>query len=254
MSRHWTRSYGKPDYLVRAVERICDIFDTLQREPDGVTVPTVVKRTGISRSTLLHYLTTLEARRYVEHDQPGGVYRLGHAFLPAKAQHIDVLLQRARRHLEEIREQLGETVSLGLLDGNRILRLDVAESEEPLRVTRTVGASEPLHASALGKAIAAELGDDRVTDLLTAEGMPRFTERTITDPETYVAHLAQVRGRGYALDDAEHEPDVGSVAVAVPGDRFLVGLSVCVPADRLSPYRAENIADVLEQHARALSR
>ncbi len=239
---------------MRAVKRICDVFDVLQREPEGVTLPSALERTGISKPSLLRCLTTLETRRYVEHDRGTGVYRLGVAFLPVKARHIDMLLQRTRRHLTELREQLRETAILGLLDGNRVLCLDVAESEEPLRVRRTAGEREPLHASALGKAIAAELGDERVSSLLAAEGMARLTDRTITDAETYLAQLAEIRGRGYAVDESEHEPHVGSVAVAMPGDRFIAGLSVCVPADRLSPSRAVNIADVLEQHAGALSR
>jgi IclR family acetate operon transcriptional repressor len=254
MARHWRSGHGKPDYRVRAVSRVCDLFDALQGAVDGVTIDSVVRSTGMSKPTLLRYLATLEARRYAERNPATGSYRLGGAFLPVRALHLDVLMQRARRHLEEVCAQLAETVTLGLLDGGHVIYLDVAESPSSLRVSQRRGEREPLHASALGKAIAAELADVRVRDLLEAGGMPRYTDRTITSPQRYLAELEEVRGRGWAVEDGEHEPGIGGVAVALPGDRFVAGLGVSAPADRLSPHRAENIADVLEHHVRALAR
>lgn len=254
MGRQWRTGSGSPDYSVRAVRRVCDVFDLLQRETQGVTVAVAAQLLGMSRSSLLRYLMTLERRRYVECDPATGKYRLGAAFLPVQALHVDVLLQRARRHLEELRELLKETVSLGLLEGTNVLCLDVSESENSLRVTREPGEREPLHASALGKAIGAELGDGRVTDLLEDAGMRQFTARTITDPDAYLAELAEVRKRGYATEEGEYRADICTVAVALPGDRFIAGLSVSLPAERFTPYRADNIADVLEAHMRQLSR
>jgi IclR family acetate operon transcriptional repressor len=237
-----------PPDQVFAVLRVCDLLDVLQQAPEGITLHAATLITQMPKTSVFRYLATLQERRYVERDPDTGVYRLGAAFLPVCSRDIDVLTERARGHLDQLREQFSETASLGLLDGNRILYLEVVESPKHLRVAHDRGEHEPVHATALGKALAAELADERVRELLAAEGMPPLTERTLTDPDRYLAELRAVRDRGWALEDGETQPGSRSVAVAVPGDHLLAGLSISAPAARLTLDKAERIASALGQH------
>src|ERR1700741_1193524 len=187
-------------YSIRAVQRVCDLLDLLQQEPDGTSLVRAAEVTKLPKSSAFRYLATLEARRYVERDPVNGEYRLGLALLPMQARQLDVLTRRARPYLERLQAEFGETANLGLLDGNRVVYLDIVESAHEMRLAARPGARDPLHAPALGKAIAAHLPAERVRSILKAEGMPRLTEHTITTQRDYMRALEDVREAEYALD------------------------------------------------------
>lgn len=85
--------------------------------------------------------------------------------------------------------------------------------------------------------------------MLVRAGMPRRTEHTITDPEAFLADLALVRMRGYALDDGEQELGVRCVAVAVPDAPRAMGMSVSGPTPRMSGDMVAKAAPILARAA-----
>jgi IclR family acetate operon transcriptional repressor len=85
-----------------------------------------------------------------------------------------------------------------------------------------------------GKVIATILPEDAVRHILKVEGMPRLTERTLTDPDGFVAAVASVRNDGYAIDDRENEVDGRCVAVPFALSRIYAAVSLSAPSSRLS--------------------
>src|SRR6266511_2671442 len=210
---------GRTNYSIRAVHRVCEILDLLQQASSGAALLDVARATRLPKSSAFRYLATLERRRYVERDPVTGSYRAGSAFLPLRAHEPELLARRARPHMERLRDRLGETINLGMLEGNRVIYLEIVESHRAMRLAARRGDRDPVHATALGKAIAANLPDRRVRAILEAEGMPQLTQRTLTDQDAYLVEMAGTRERGYALDDGEHEIDGRCVAVPVIGIR-----------------------------------
>lgn len=239
---------GRTDYSIRAVQRVCEILDLLQQEPRGAALLDVARATRLPKSSAFRYLATLEARRYVERDPVTGSYRAGSAFLPLRAHEPELLARRARPHLERLRDRVEETVNLGMLEGNRVIYLEIVESHRAMRLAARPGDRDPIHATALGKAIAANLPERRVRAILESEGMPRLTRRTVTDQAAYLAELAATRERGYALDDGEYEIDGRCVAVAVAGN-LPAAISYSAPAARFPLDRVPGIAAVLREVA-----
>ncbi len=243
-----------PAYPLRAVDRVCDILDILANSPEGVSLTAVAEGADLPKSSAFRYLTALEARHYVERDPRSGFYRLGLAFRPQNTHAAERLTALARPALEKLRDQLRETTNLGVLDGAYIIHTVVAESPQMMRLAARVGERGYVHSTALGKAICANLPEDRVRSILAAAGMPRFTDATITDPDAYLAELDRVRANGYGLDDAENQPAGRCVAVAVEGVGLPAGISVSAPADRFPPERTDEIVAQLRRVARSLTR
>jgi IclR family transcriptional regulator, acetate operon repressor len=141
---------------------------------------------GLPKSSVFRYLSTLEARGYAERDPETDHHRLGLALLPRQARQLDLLVQAVRPYLESLRAELEETVSFAVLDGDRALQLEVMQSPRGVRTTAEPGDREPLHASAVGKALASQLDDGRVRTLLRSAGAPRLTPpRSSTPPPTW---------------------------------------------------------------------
>jgi IclR family acetate operon transcriptional repressor len=240
-------------YSIRAVKRVCDLLDLLQREPGGASLARAAEVTNVPKSSAFRYLVTLEERRYVERDPVTGDYRLGLALLPMQTRQLDVLTRRARPYLDRLQAEFGETTNLGLLDGNRVVYLDIVESPHAMRLVASRGDRDALHSTALGKALAAKLPVDQVRSILRDEGMPRHTQRTLTTQREYLAQLDLVRKQGYAIDDEENEVGARCVGVALPSENLPLAISVAGPAARLTSARVPEIAERLQTAAHDLA-
>jgi IclR family acetate operon transcriptional repressor len=239
-------------YAVRAVDRVCSVLNLLQESSEGVSLMDVAAATGLPKASAFRYLWTLESHRYVERDPVTGLYRFGLAFLPLQARQLGLLRQRALPHMEKLRDEYGETVNLGLLDGNRVIYLEIVESLKSVRLAARPGDRDALHSTALGKAIASSLPAKRVRAILAAERMPAATSKTITDPEIYLRELEAVRRDGYALDNGENEPDGRCVAVPITSLGLPAALSLSAPAARLPLRRVGDVAGALARAAERL--
>lgn len=233
------------DYSVRAVDRVCLILNLLQESVDGITLNEVAQTTGLPKSSAFRYLWTLENRRYVERGEDGNVYRLGLGFVGMQSRNLEILRERVRPLLDHLREEFGETANLGLLDDDHVIHVDVVESRRGVRVAATRGDRVPLHCTALGKAIASRLPDDRVGDLLKQAGLVRRTSHTIGSLDEYFDELTKVRRAGYAIDDRENEDDARSVAIPLPGTHLPAALGVSGPSSRFTLSDARRIARTL---------
>jgi IclR family transcriptional regulator, acetate operon repressor len=248
------RGEDRNPYTIRAAERVVDILDLLHRAPEGVTLAEVAASTAMPKSSAFRYLSTLEARGFVERDGSVGNYHLGVTLVPPRTPQLERLAAQARPVLAHLRDKLGETVNLGILDGARVAYLAIVESRRGMRFAARAGDREPMHSTALGKAIASLLDEERVRAILAAEGMPQRTARTITDPDLFIKEMDEVRRTGFAIDRRENEEDGCCVAVPVAGIRVAAAISLSAPAVRLSEEQAERAAPALRRAALRLSR
>lgn len=235
-------------YAVRAVDRVLDVLDALRARPRGASLAEIAGTTGLPRSSVFRYLATLEARGYVERDSRGSAYRLGMGLADAPPR-LSSLAATAKPHLEELRDRLQDTVNLGILDGTRVTYLEILESPMAFRFAARAGDRNPIHCTALGKALAAQLDDGDIRRILAAEGMARVTPRTITQPTQLLREIAEVRRHGFAIESGENEEGGGCVAVAISGFDVPAAVSVSAPDSRLSPERVEEVVMALREVA-----
>lgn len=228
-------------YSIRAVDRVCDILDTLANSTDGAHLSDVAEATNLPKSSAFRYLAALEHRHYVQRRNESGTYTLGPAFRPQDNTGIEQLAEAARPALEQLRDRYAETTNLGILDGTQIVHILVAESPHMMRLAARVGERGGVHSTALGKAILAHQPEQRVRSILHATGMPRFTDTTLVDVEAYLAELERTRHLGFGIDEEEHQTDGRCVAVAIPDLPIPAGISVSAPASRMSAAAAAKV-------------
>ena len=59
--------------------------------------------------------------------------------------------------------------------------------------------------------------EEQTRKIIESGGLPRFTENSIVDPESYYRELKRVREKGYAIDDEEYIMGVRAVASPLMG-------------------------------------
>ena len=105
-----------------------------------------------------------------------------------------------------------------------------------------VGSTAPAHCTAVGKAMLACLSDAELARFFEQVSFVAYTERTLTKREKLEADLEQVRSRGYAICDEEHEAGVACVAAAIRGRRGepVAAISLSGPAARMVRHLGED--------------
>jgi DNA-binding IclR family transcriptional regulator len=142
----------------------------------------------------------------------------------------DRLVKEAQAILRELALALRASAHLAVLAGDNLVIVAKEASPEHIQVTTRVGGRTPLHASALGKVLLADLPEKKRTALL-GQPLTRFTERTITDPRTLQKALDEVRERGFAVELEEEHVGVGCIGAPVRDSlgRWVAAISVAGP-------------------------
>ena len=214
-----TVSVSRPKNLVQTIERASTIFDVLAKNPQGLSVKNLSEKVNLPMGTTHRLLASLAYFGLISQDLVSKKYHLGFKLVNlanALLGQID-LRTVARPHLMDLARKVNETIHLVILDQKEALFLDRIESSEDrlgLQMVSKVGMRTPAHCCGVGKVLLAALSEKELDDIIEAKGLPKRTEKTITDPDQLKLHLEAVRNQGYAVDDEEE--DLGTRCVAAP--------------------------------------
>jgi IclR family KDG regulon transcriptional repressor len=225
----------------RTLSRGLDILERLASAGEfGLGPSAVAEEAGLDKATVSRLLRTLVEAGYVRQDSATRKYRLtGKLIRLAQGVAASLDLQRvARPHLMALRDRVGETVNLGVLEDLSVYYVDKLESENSIRLVSDAGRTMPLHSTALGKAILSVLPESERDELCQKIKFVRQTDRTICDLEQFEVELRTTRTRGYAIDDQENEPLATCVAAAIvgPDGRPAGAISVSAPHFRVQDH------------------
>lgn len=237
------------------VERAIDVLLLFDEQHPVLSAAEVARRLGMSRSTTYRYLQSLRSYQLVEEDEAGG-YRLGpRVFQLARVARQGLgLSEIALPLMRELAARFGEAVLLTRRSGNHVVCVERVESRHPMRLSYERGEVLPLHAGASAKVILAFLQPDEI-DAVLARPLPRYTERTVTDPERLRADLAAIRAAGYAITEGEVDPGVRAVAAPIyhPSGEVVAALTVVGPAFRMDDRVLPEVLDAVRAAARTIS-
>lgn len=224
----------------------------LIRDRGTVGVTEVAESLDQSKSTIHHYLTTLEDRGYVEQEEDG--YSLGLRFLTlgGVARDREQLFHLSKADVDRLAAETGEKARLIVERDWQGITLHQAEGDQIGETRTCVGSTEDLHSTAAGKALLAALPSEQVDEYVRTQDLASHTANTITDPDQLRAELDRIRSRGVALDDQEHYEGVRCVAAPVSArEQGVLGtLSVSGPTTRLDDERFRStIPDKLQTAA-----
>lgn len=225
---------------VQSLDRALSMLERLA-EADGMTLTDLAQSVGLAPSTTHRLLTTLQQRRFADFDEEYGVwvigvgaFNVGNAFLRNRR-----IVTLGRPVMRRLMEDVGETVNLAVEDQNELVYVTQFESHAPMRAFFRPGRRAPMHASAVGKAMLAEMDDAALAELLHRKGMPRFTDKTIVEPAALRAELARTRERGWGVDDEEHTMGMRCVAATIHNEHgeVIAGVSLSGPSVRVTEGR-----------------
>lgn len=217
---------------------------------DGWVGPRALARDlGMSPATAHRYLATLTDTGYARQDPVTGQYALTLkvAWLSSQVLQRVNLINISRPHIEALQKATSETIHIGVLDNIRVVCVDKVDSNQPVQLRSAVGRQMLIHATSLGRAILAYLGEKEREAILAHIDQPAITQRTITSIEGLRQELEQVKLRGYAIDDEESQAGIRCVGAPlfdhtgnVVAALSISGWTITMTRDRI-PQLAEQV-------------
>jgi IclR family transcriptional regulator, acetate operon repressor len=233
----------EPRSGAQAVDRALEVLRAFEDADDDLGITDLAGATGLTPSTA-HRLTRALCRGgLLVQDPRTERYQLGPLLV--------VLGRRAEQRLgyvailpvlDRLAAETEESLSVGIRNGAELLVVLHQPSPQPLRFDQEPGARAPLHTSAMGKALLAFSADPRA-EVDALPHLERRTSHTITSRAELLAQLAEVRDRGWALNDEERDEGVRAVAAPICNQSGVAQAAVAVqgPTVRLDDARVDEL-------------
>jgi len=199
-----------------AVERAMAMLEAVAQEPEGLSNAEISRKLQIPKSSASYILRTLEKQGYLNRTPETGKYRVGLKVLSLSRGALSGIDVRevALPIMRHLMEKTHLTCHLAILDGSDAVYIEKVEPQGFIKMDTWVGRRMRVHATSVGKAMAAHISRERLEKILAESGMEKRTPKTITTLPRLLKDLEKVREQGYAVDDQEN--NMGARCVGAP--------------------------------------
>ena len=214
----------KDTSIIYSLDKGLFLLETIEQAAQPISLQELWQTLKWDKSTIYRLLVTLEKRGYIHRDPKERKYSLGlkiYALYDSLIRKLDVQ-QITKSHLALLARRTGQTAHLAVAVGSCIVFIDRAVGSEILSVNTQIGAMEPLHCTALGKAYLAYVEPEKLEELL-AGPLVKYTPRTIVSRRGLQKEMAAIRDRGYAVDDEEYNDGILCIASPILNAHGLPG-------------------------------
>lgn len=243
---------------MKSVKKAIEVLEALAKRENGVGITELSKELNLPKSTIHQILSVFKSVRFVEQNSEDKKYHLGlRIFELGNIVQSQLQLRKiAHSYLYNLSRRTNETTYLVVLEGSRTVYIDCVESRARLRAHPLFGIRVPLHCTGVGKAIMAFLPEVKINEIIHEDGLERFTENTITDPQVLKQELKKIRKRGYAIDNMEHEEGIRCVGAPIRNyqKEVFAAISASGPSQRFDPPRIKAMSKLIMETAEEISR
>jgi IclR family transcriptional regulator, KDG regulon repressor len=214
---HYGERMKKTGYFAPSVKKAFQILQIIADSSSGLGVSELSKRLGLGKSTVHGITMGLEDLGVLVRDPVQKKFNLGYTLLELSRRAYSRIQLRdvARGPTERLMEKVGETVFLGIVNGDRVTILDVVDSQNEMKITSPPGTRLPLLAAATGKVFLAQFEAKKAKEIIQKMGLARFTPKSIFDLKKFLKEVEETKKRGYAIDDEEYMPGVRAIAAPI---------------------------------------
>jgi DNA-binding IclR family transcriptional regulator len=248
-----------PSYGVPPVERAFRLLRHIAAGDSVANMSVSARALGISRTTLMRLIATLEAEHIIERKADGSGYSLGLGLvgLAGQALYASDLVHVGDPVIAGLAQQLGLSTHIGVLDGADVLYVARRTPNAHLVSNVGIGSRLPAHATTMGRIILAHLPVSEIEELYRNTPLKRITDKTPVTLQALLAQCAIDRTAGLAWSDSHYEAGIASAA-AVLFDRLghVIGaLNVTGPTSSFATHasRHAQIGDAVCAAANTIS-
>jgi len=244
-------SLREPRYS-QSLERGLAILECFSPERPVWGIADLAEELGMSRSTTHRYALTLTALGYLVRGSRRK-YQLGLRVtdLGLSTLSSTSLREHARPHLEELGRRAPYTLAIAVLDGPELLSVDRLRGSRRGQHLIDLGMGEgsylPVHCTAMGKLLAANLPPREQRELIAGLKLDRLGPNSISSRTALRSEFAEILSQGLATGDEELASGLYEIAAPVRSQTREVFAAVGMVAHR-SMISLEQMVEHLGPH------
>jgi IclR family pca regulon transcriptional regulator len=206
---------GRQPHFVQSLERGLTVIRAFDAGSPEMTLSDVARKTGLTRAAARRFLLTLVDLGYMRTDGRAfaltpRILELGYSYLSSLS-----LPEIAAPHLESLVEEVHESSSVSVLDGEDIVYVARVPTARIMTVAINIGTRFPAYATSMGRVLLAGLPDAEFDAYLAGARMERRSPRTIATVDELRTEIRRVRSQGWAIVDQELEEGLRSAAAPI---------------------------------------
>jgi DNA-binding IclR family transcriptional regulator len=213
---------------------------------------------GINPASVSKMLSTLAAQGFARKDKATRRYLLGYKLIELSTRLIESMDIRAtaRPVLESLEAATDEVINLAAYHIGDLIYIDKYEGTRSLRMHSKIGGRANWTNTAVGKAVFANLPEHEQAYILETLTFARKTPASITSRDVFLAQVAEVTERGYAVDLEENEEGIVCVGAAVLdySEKAVGAVSISWPVVRGGLNRLDELQVLLKKACKEISR
>jgi DNA-binding IclR family transcriptional regulator len=222
---------------VQSLDRGLAIVQAIAGASQPLSLGQVAELLGVDRSTAFRLLHTLKRRGFVAMPSGRKDYILGSAIWTLH-NHYDwskMLVKVASDQLKLLAAQTNETSHIAIREGNQALFMDCAAATHMVAVSSRIGELLPLYCTAHGKALLVDSSEEYLKVLFGNRPLKKFTAATLSTVPELVKDIANIKKRGYTVDDAEFRDEIRCIAAPIRLGTEVVGsIGISAPVQRVT--------------------
>lgn len=235
----------QPDH--KPTLRVLDLLEVLAQHPEGSTLTDLSQATGISKSTLVPILRTMERHHFISIDPVEKSYTVGIKAFSVGSSFVEKVpvVPLLREEMERAVNVCQETCQLGVLDGPDVLYIAKVDSTQAIRLISSIGKRIPAYCTALGKALLSETSPEAIRELFPGP-LDTLTSHTLATVDDVVAQIALQRREGVFRESEESSENV--VCFSVPlrrSGKIVAAVSISVLKFRLDEDKEREVIECL---------
>lgn len=243
---------------VPALAKALWILEMLAGSRVGLSLPEIVKKTGLPKSSVHCILVTLQRQGYLYRNENTSRYMFGLKLFSLANMAVSglKLRQQAAPYLYPLMQQTGMTTHMAILEHNEAILIEKIDPVGASRQATWLGKRMEVHCTGIGKAIIAYLPEERLNELLRERPLPRHNENTIASAKRLKDDLAATAKRGYSIDDEEDEIGHRCIGVPVFDQTSLVigAISIAGTSAQITAENAHHLAQRVKRAGASISR
>ncbi|SIS67521.1 transcriptional regulator, IclR family [Zobellia uliginosa] len=247
----------KSTYNVPNLERGLSIIELLATRTNGMTLAEITETLSITKSSAFRIVSTLIFKNYLQKNETTKKITLSRKMLTLgiSSMNEQSIVEHSIDVMRALRDELKESVMLGVLLGSTGTILEQVPSSYPVKLFVEPGTQFDLHSSVGGKCILAYIPNEEADMALNGKPLTKFTENTITSRKQFKKVLKEVREKGYAVDNSEDIEGINCVGAPIFNEYGypVAALWITAPYGRLPASQFESKGKIVVKYALEIS-
>lgn len=204
--------------FVNSLARGLSLLESFDAANPIMGIAELARKTRLPKSTVHRLIQTLCALGYVIPDDATNKYMLGPKVLDLGFTVLSSLELRdvAAPYLRKLSKSSGETVNLAILDGWQLVYVERLKTQKIVNINLHIGSRLELYNTSMGRVLAAFQSEDWLLQYLEyLKYIPEARRYFLDSGKLFRRILADVKDKGYAINNEELAPGLRSVAAPV---------------------------------------